>query len=209
MNSTRGFTLLEMLVALSVFAILGVMSSQMVSRLIVVHDAAVQRGDRLTSVQRALGMMQRDIIQLVDRPVRDEFGDELPALRVTPDVPLELTRQGRTNPLELPRSDSVRVAYAIRDDGLYRLVWNVLDRAQDSQPVVQSLIEDIDRFEVTVFDVSGNEHGFWPLIGDLTTDPANRIAGLKVSLELPPYGEIVRIWDLSQLLAASPPAGPP
>jgi len=197
-----------MLVALAVFAILGVMSSQMVSRMIAVHDAAVARGERFTALQRTVAMMQRDVTELVDRPIRDELGDEIPALRVTPDVPLELTRQGRTNPLELPRSDSVRVAYVIRDGELLRLSWNVLDRAEDSQPLVQSLIDDVDRLEVAVLDVSGNEHGFWPLIGDLTSEPDMRIAGLKVSLELAPYGEIVRLWDLPQTLATGPQAGP-
>jgi type II secretion system protein J len=46
MKTTRGFTLLEMLVALSVFAVLGLMSSQMVNRVLDVHKVAIARGAR-------------------------------------------------------------------------------------------------------------------------------------------------------------------
>jgi general secretion pathway protein J len=192
----RGFTLLEILVALSVFAVLGLMSAQLVARMIAVHEATVARGDRLTALERAMEVFERDVVQQADRPVRDELGDELPALRITPDIPLELTRFGQRNPLDLPRSDSVRVAYQLREKTLHRVVWNILDRAQDTRPLEQAILEEVERFEVVVVDVSGNEHGYWPPVGDLALDPATRPAGLKLSLELPPYGEIVRVWEL-------------
>jgi general secretion pathway protein J len=195
--------LLEILVALAVFAVLGLMSSQLVSRMIAVHDVAIGRGERLGALERALDIVQRDVIQLTDRPVRDELGDELPPLRITPDVPLELTRLGQRNPLDLPRSDGVRVAYQLRDKAVHRLVWPVLDRAQDAIPIDQTLIEDVERFEIAVIDVSGNEHAFWPLVGDQALDPALRPAGLQLSIELPPYGEIVRVWDVPQPFASS------
>ena len=201
MHLQRGFTLLEILVALAVFAVLGLMSSQLVTRMIDVHEATVSRGDRLSALARAMDIVQRDVIQLADRPVRDELGDELPALRITPDIPLELTRLGQRNPLDLPRSDAVRVAYQLRDKTLHRLLWTTLDRAQDTQPIDQQLLDDVERFEVVVVDVSGNEHGFWPLVGDLGLDPATRPAGVKLSVELAPYGEIVRVWDVPQPFA--------
>jgi general secretion pathway protein J len=197
-----------MLVALSVFAILGLMSSQLLSRMTALHEATVTRGARLTALQRAMDVLQRDVLQLADRPVRDGLGDELPALRVTPEVALELTRVGQRNPLDLPRSEAVRVAYLLEDSTLYRLWWNVLDRAQDSVPIRQELLSDVERFEVVVLDVSGNEHGFWPLVGDLATDPATRIAGIQLSIEVKPWGEIVRVWDVAQPYASTRIARP-
>ncbi len=47
MRRPLGFTLLEMLVALAVFAVLGLMSSQMVSRVLDVHKYPIARGERL------------------------------------------------------------------------------------------------------------------------------------------------------------------
>jgi len=130
--------------------------------------------------------------------VRDELGDELPALRVTPDVPLELTRLGWRNPLDLPRSSAMRVAYALQDGKLLRFQWSSLDRAPDAKPLMQTLLSDVDRFEAVILDVGGNEHAFWPLVGDAGLDPAAHIAGIKVSVEAKPFGELVRVWDLPQ-----------
>ena len=57
MRRPLGFTLLEMLVALAVFAVLGLMSSQMVSRVLDVHKIAIARGERLGELQRAMQLM--------------------------------------------------------------------------------------------------------------------------------------------------------
>jgi general secretion pathway protein J len=199
MRRAAGFTLVEMLVALGIFALLGLMSSQLVGRIMDVQEAVGVRGERLAAIQRTMDLLQRDVLQAINRSVRDELGDSLAPLRVAPDAPLEITRLGLRNPLDLPRSDEVRVAYTLRDGTLYRSIWGVLDRANDSVPLAQTLLEDVDGFAIDVVDVSGNEHGFWPPIGDVATDPAVRIAGIKLTLTLAPFGELQRIWDVAHL----------
>src|SRR5262245_41044247 len=99
MDRRRGFTLLEMLIALAVFAVLGVMSSQMVTRVLDIHKAAIARGERLGEIQRALMLMQRDVLQIAPRSVRDEMGDALPVMRLGADIGIELTHEGWRNPL--------------------------------------------------------------------------------------------------------------
>ena len=61
MRASRGFTLLEVLVALAIFAVLGLMSSQMLTRIIKSPRRAVTRGDQLGELQRAMQIMQRDV----------------------------------------------------------------------------------------------------------------------------------------------------
>ena len=196
-HKDNGFTLLEMLVALAVFAVLGLMSSQMLSRILVVHEVATERGQRLSEIQRGMELLQRDVMQLVHRPVRDELGGPIAALRIGSEPPLELTRNGWRNPLWLPRSQLQRVAYRVdEEDRLVRYYWGVLDRAEDSEPVVQTLISEVTGLEFSVLDVSGNEHSFWPLVGDQGIDPETAIVGIQMRIDVAPFGEITRVWDV-------------
>src|SRR3954452_22907679 len=105
MYRLRGFTLLEMLIALAVFAVLGLMSSQMVTRVLDVHKAAIERGERLGELQRAMMLMQRDLLEMAPRSVRDEMGDALPVMRLGGDIGIELTHEGWRNPMSQRRSD--------------------------------------------------------------------------------------------------------
>jgi len=205
MRQARGFTLLEMLVALAVFAVLGLMSSQMVTRVLDVHKAAIERGDRLGDVQRALMMMQRDVLEMAPRSVRDEMGDSLPTMRLGTDIGFELTHDGWRNPLNQHRSELQRVAYVAHDETLYRYYWNVLDRAEDTKPVVQELLHDVTSLEVSAVDASGNEHAYWPLVGEQGNDPSTNLAGILVRLNVKPFGEITRLWDVPPAAPTTPP----
>ena len=196
-----------MLVALAVFAVLGVMASQLLARLVDVHDVASGRGQRLSDVQRAMQILQRDIMQMSQRGVRDELGDPLVPFRLGGNVALEFTRRGWRNPLGQRRSELQRVAYVVTDGVLYRYYWNVLDRAEDSEPIVQELLSDVETLLVSAIDVSGNDHEFWPLIGEVATDERARLAGVRVLLEMAPFGEITRLWDVPHGYAPLP--GPP
>ena len=71
----QGFTLMEMLIVFAVFALMGVMASQIVSRVLDNHEILSARGDRLADVQRAMQIIQRDVLQLNPRGIRDQLGD--------------------------------------------------------------------------------------------------------------------------------------
>ena len=102
-----------------------------------------------------------------------------------------------------------RVAYVARDDTLYRYYWNVLDRAEDTKPVIQELLHDVSGVEVRAVDVSGNEHAFWPLGGDLDTDPSAKLAAIQIRFTVAPFGEITRLWDVPPPFTAPSDAGTP
>ena len=191
----QGFTLLEILVALTVFAIIGVMSAQLLSQTVRSNESLTDRGQRLTDIHRAMHAIQRDIMQLTPRPVRDEFsgpGDQpLRALMIGTDGALEFSRDGWRNPLGLPRSEVQRVAYRWEDDKLIRGYWLVLDRAPDSEPIQQVVLEGVQQIEFFALDINANEYSFWPVIGS-----SEELAGIVMRLEIAPFGVIERVWEV-------------
>jgi general secretion pathway protein J len=188
-----GFTLIEIMVALLIFAVIGMISSQLLSQVIDSHAHLSERGQRTSDVHRAMQAMQRDILQLANRPIRDEYGDMRPPILIGAEGAMEFSRSGWRNPLGLPRAEVQRVSYLVQDNKLLRAYWPVLDRAQDTEPAYQTLLEDVERVEFFAIDTAANEHLFWPALG---ASPDVGLAGIIVRMEVPPFGVIERVWEV-------------
>ncbi len=195
-RAAAGVTLLEMLVALGVFAVIGVLSAQILGQMANINERTRARADRLVDLQRAVEIVRRDVQQLAHRYVRDELGDPAPVIDLNQVDLLHFTRRGWANGRGLPRSELQRVAYRLEGDRLYRLFWPVLDRAGDTVPVEQLLLGGVETVEVSAIDVSGDRHGHWPIAGESAGDPERELAALEVRLVVPPWGEIERLWTV-------------
>jgi general secretion pathway protein J len=203
----RGFTLLELLVALAIFGLLSVMSYSGLRSVLDQHARTGEVADRLGELQKLYLVMQRDVEQIVPRPIRSEYGDELPALAGS--EALQFTRGGWSNPLGRPRSSLQRVGYAFEDDALVRYSWQVLDRAQDSLPLQQPLTEAVSYMSVRYLSPGGEWHSSWPAEDTGTIGQAvlvNPLAGkkvvlpkaLEITLEHDHFGELVWLFRLPQ-----------
>ena len=187
---------MEMLVALTIFAIIGLLCAQLMSRTLGNHETVKERSGRLAEVQRAMLMLKRDIMQITGRPVRDILGDSRGPVLIGSDGLMEFSRLGWRNPLGHPRADVQRVTYVVEDGDLYRAWWGVLDRAQDSEPRLQRLLSDVDQVEFFAVDVSGQEHTYWPLLGEDAGHSDRRLAAIVMRLESVPFGVVERIWSV-------------
>ncbi len=194
---TRGFTLLEMLIALSIFGLLAVMSYGGLSSVLEQQFRTGVEADRLAELQKTYLIMQRDIEQVVSRPIRDEFGEELAPL--VGDQALQLTRGGWSNPLGHPRSTLQRVAWYREDQQLRRYVWQVLDRAQDSLPLEQLLMENIEHLQFRYLLADDDWKEQWPTPiqnPDPDATPAVLPAAVEVTIEHEHYGPLVWLFRL-------------
>ena len=189
-----GFTLIEILVALFIFAVVGLMSAQLLGRTVDSYSVLEQRGERLGQIHRAMLIVQRDMLQFRPRPIRSANGPVLPALQIGEEGALAMTRGGWRNPLQHPRSELQRVGYRLQDDRLVRAYWPLLDWPIEVEPVTQTVLENVDDLEFFALDQQGQEHKFWP--------PQNPVAGqaplagliLRISME--PVGIIERVWEV-------------
>ena len=194
----RGFTLMEMLVALGIFAVIGVLSSQLLRHTITVSDVLIDRGDRLVEVQRAMSVMSRDFHQVVTRSIRDEFGDSAEHLVLDQFGSLNFTRTGWSNLMNRPRSNLQRVEYFLADGVLVRRYWPVLDRTEATESIDQELLADVEQLEFAIIDSDNVDHFSWPpLMASEAETPPTPVA-IQLSIDIAPFGEINRLWLLLQ-----------
>jgi general secretion pathway protein J len=131
----QGFTLLELLVSLSIFALIGAMAYGGLTQVLKQQQATEVQSQQLADLQKSYRIMQRDLEQLINRGIRNEYGDSIDALVGGSGYDgVEFSRAGHANPAGFLRSDLQRIAYVPDQDTLIRRTWRVLDRAQDSLP---------------------------------------------------------------------------
>lgn len=192
----RGFTLFELLVATSIFAIVSYMGY---SGLMQVMNARAHTGAmeaRLAEVQLAFLHFERDIQQSVNRPIRDLYGAQRAALigDELGDFRLELTRTGRRNPAQVQRSALQRVAYLVEDENLLRVTWPVLDQAQDTQPSRTQILSQVQRLEIRYLDATNDWANAWPPLVAGGGPAAALPRAVTVRVELEDVGTIERIF---------------
>ena len=191
----HGFTLLEMLIALGVFAVIGVMSSQILSGIVDMSDAVRDRSDQLAELQRAMFIISRDIEQMTRRPVRDAFGDSTAAIIIGEPL-IEFTRRGWQNPLQSPRSELQRVAYTVADGDLVRQFWPLLDRGPDTEPIDQVLLRGVADVEFLAHASRGDEFRYWPVLVNADEDE-NVLEAIELRLDHAVYGRLDRLWTVA------------
>ena len=145
MKRTRGFTLIELMIAIMIFAIISTAAYKLLDSVSKAQQVTDGILDNLDEMQRALLILEKDLFQVAPRPIRDEFGDRQKAILApgSNGEILEFTRFGWRNPLLEVRSNMQRVAYNLEDGELVRYYWAMLDRAPDPVWVRQVLLKDV------------------------------------------------------------------
>jgi general secretion pathway protein J len=147
-KSQRGFTLLEVVVAIAILAGMFVVALETFRAASDGRQRLAEEAVRLEARQRALTFLTLDFEQLIARPVRDALGDYQPAL-MSLDNGVALTRLGWANPFDLrSRSQMQRVEYQLIENRLLRRYWPALDTMTGTEPVESVLLEDVDSLQV-------------------------------------------------------------
>lgn len=187
-----GFTLLELLVAIAVFAVLGVMAVGALTSSMRSSEIVQDQQTRLAAIQFAIAVITRDIEQTVARPIRDRFGDDSPSVETRAGT-TEFTRGGRPNPLGRNRATLERVSYRRAEDQLIRSAWPVLDRGPGTEPDVTELLDGVEDFRVRWHTGQGQWLEYWPPAGNREAWPR----AAEVSLVLADLGTLSRLVVLA------------
>lgn len=200
-GAVAGFTLVEVMVAVFIFAIVAVIAMGGYNELVKQSEIASAGANRTRAIQSAMQRMNIDFTSLEPRPVREPLGDSvLPALRSDRrgQSLLELTHSGWSNPAGVPRSTLQRVAYRLEDDKLLREYWLALDRTMTSEPESAVLLEGVKRMELRFMDGNRSWHDQWPPLGYSAPDaPRVRPIAVEITIELEDWGELKRLVEVS------------
>jgi len=199
-RAAQGFTLIELMVAVVIFAILAALGYAALNNSMRYHEVTDQSLRKLRELQTAVRLLGQDFEQLAPRPVRDPLGGpNQPALwgDLRNAYPVLLTRAGWANNAGVQRPSLQRVGYLLDNGTLRRDSWTVLDATAANEPVRRELLKSVKRFEVRYLTVSRAWITQWPEPG--TQPPQNerdRPIAVEVTLELTDWGVITRLFEL-------------
>lgn len=183
---------MELMVAIGIFAVLGLGAHLMLRNVMDSNHRVRLSAQTYTDLNLAFATFGRDFRQYLPRGVRDNYGDAIEPLVFGGDTyVVEFTRTGWPNPRGTLRSALQRVAYAMDHDSgtLTRHFWQVLDRAEDSQPVSQVLLTGVTDFQVK------------PLLPpNAEAQAADQAASAPIAMQLvlatESQGEMTRVFQL-------------
>ena len=217
----RGFTLLEVIIAISIFALVSAMAYSGLANVL----RSSERVEAERATWRTFTMLylrlEDDLAQARPRTVRDINGADLNAMhgqatdtRALGAPALEFTRGGlflmppqdsdAASPApdearRAPRSDLQRVAYRLNEGKLWRLTWPDLDRGPQSEPQETNMLEgagEVQEFEVRFYSAKDGWVNSWPPVGSngLVIDKRDIPRGVEVRLVLKDRGEFKRLF---------------
>lgn len=135
-----GFTLVEVLVALAVFALIAGAGALVLARTIDTRFVVHEHAERIAELQRMRALLKADLAQAAPRRTRAPTGRPLPRALMGQTVPgdpvLTLVRSGWSNPDSAARPSLQRVEYRVVEDRLERRASTYLDGARAGPPQV-------------------------------------------------------------------------
>ncbi|MGR5129675.1 type II secretion system minor pseudopilin GspJ [Photobacterium swingsii] len=190
----QGFTLLEVLVAIAVFAMLSLSAYQVLNGVQRSDEQSRDHNARLKAIQRMSVMMDNDFRQIVARKTRSQGEKPNDKYLLAGEYVLDsssegimFTRLGWQNPQQMfPRGEVVRVGYRIIDDKLERVWFRYPDNVAGAEPLIREILPDVTDLSFRFFsDKKWTDK--WEQAGSLPQ-------GIEVRLTLKDIGEIERVY---------------
>ena len=188
----QGFTLLEMLVAVAIFAVMAGIAYSSLNQTVKIGNQVSEAGRRLSELQFALTYFNRDWMQVSPRKIRNQYGDTENQV-VLADNSISFTRSGWGNLLQHKRSELQRVQYQLIGNKLLRRHWRSLDQGIGEEPLSTVILSAVESFEIQFIDAEERPINRWP---DEVTQGLGEPVALILVVNLDKFGEIRRILEV-------------
>lgn len=199
MSRARGFTLVEMVVAVALLAVIAATAYASLNGIARQQSATLSATEQHAGWQRTMMLLSNDLLQVHPRSIRGgSHGDREPAFSAQPgpEALVEWTRGGWPNPAGHIRSTYQRVAWRISDGELQRLYWMTLDRDAVTLPVIAPVLRDVQSLRWRFLAADGRWQEYWPVDESPDADPDRLPRAVEFTLLLEDGNELRRVFDL-------------
>src|SRR5438094_3580976 len=185
-----GFTLLEVLIAIAIVALISVLGYRALAALSDSETKLAAEATRWRTLDLFFARLEGDLRQAMPRQARLSEARE-PAWTGAADAAgnsaLAFSRAGPEFTLD-PRSAGQRLAYRYRDGTVEVLYWASYDRPRGALPTAYMLLDGVARFELAYLTRSGAWADAWPRTGESELPRAIRVRLTLAS------GEAIERW---------------
>ena len=209
MMRRAGFTLIEVVIAIFIAAIMFAIGYTAINQALSERDHSNTAQTRLTEIQRGMRVVAQDFAQIVARTARDTAGNGEIQPAVTSNTRdntiVTFTRAGWSNPAGVQRPAEQRVRYRFIDGSLVREHWLSVDPALNVEPRERVVLTKVKSVEIRFLDPASREwRTEWPAAapsgpsGPAVIDPMLRPRPLAIefTLVLEDWGRVQRLFEI-------------
>ena len=207
MIKQRGITLIELLIAATILASILVVAERSITTANKSAEVSAKRIQDLRNLDRVWLLLETDLRNAIAISRQGQFDETLPAMTISQgdEYQLMFLRGGLRNPLLLPRTELLRVAYRLEDEVLWRDSWVDPYNPDEDTARPQQLLEGVEEFQVLALPAApkGRSVAEGPWL-DAWPEGSNANAELPLAIEI-----IVRLAnerELKRLITIAPGA---
>ena len=203
MRKKQGFTLIEILIALTIFAVLATITSSTLYYAFTTRTQVNLQANRLNQLQLAISIIQQDTIQIIDRAIRGNEMRLFPVM-VGQSEYVEFTRDGVTNPQSVNKRSSLkRIALVCLDGKLVHRTWSSLDPTDRNTYQDKMLIDNLSECYFSYLNQSLQSLDEWrerALSENQRAEPFPK--ALQINLKLKDWGKLNLLFTIPRALYA-------
>jgi general secretion pathway protein J len=189
-RACAGFTLIEVLLAVAILALIAVLGYRAVAALSDSETKLAAEAARWRTLDLFFARLEGDLRQAMPRAARLSEAREpawVGAADAEGNSALAFSRAGPEFTLEA-RSAGQRLAYRYRDGAVDVLYWATYDRPRSALPTAYTLLESVARFQLAYLTRDGAWADAWPRAGETELPRAIRVRLTLAS------GEVIERW---------------